>query len=255
MNRRAPTSLLSGTAFLLSALVLAALPAAAQVTSDRIAALSDYHGYYPCMDCHGDQETIFQPRILAEEHATPLEWTDDDGGIHAVPYGTQVTIAELLGQTDRHDLNAVNRARVGERVGIADYMAENDLTPDDTVWALLHGGGNLWCLDCHDAADRDKLVRFDGQPLSFNESHLLCGSCHGPKLLDWERGIHGKTVGRWDLRGPEAEEAVRWQCVECHNPHAPAFLTLEPEAAPVPRVGGSPSGHEHHDAEHEELEH
>ncbi len=42
-------------------------------TADRTYELEDYHGYYPCSDCHSDQETNHQPRFLIEEHYEPIE--------------------------------------------------------------------------------------------------------------------------------------------------------------------------------------
>jgi len=75
-----------------------------------------------------------------------------------------------------------NMVRIGTRLQIETYMENNGLAPEDSVWTLVHGGGNLWCLNCHDSEDRDKLVKLNGELLTFNESHLLCGECHGPKF-------------------------------------------------------------------------
>jgi len=143
-------------------LVLFQHSAFCQSTSDRITVLEDYHGYFPCMDCHEDQETNAVPRILEEEHFEPLEWDDDDGITHQVAFGDWV-------------------------------------------------------------------------------SHLLCGECHGPKLRDWDRGIHGKTTGFWDQNQDEDELSVRKLCVECHAPHSPAFPSMQPLAGPVLRL--DPIGH------------
>jgi len=221
--------------------------AQAQVTSDRLAALEDDHGYYPCMDCHSDQETNHTPRILSEEHFEPLEWDDEDGVTHLVPFGQKVAIADLLGQSDRGTLAEDNARRIGKRLNISAYMAENDLTPADSVWTLVHGGGNLWCLNCHDADNRDSLVKMNGELLTFNQSQLLCGECHGPKLRDWEKGIHGKTIGYWDPALGDADSTVRLLCVECHLPHRPAFPSYLPMPAPVQRIDG-PGAKPHHTA-------
>lgn len=212
----------------------------AQVLSDRITVLEDLHGYFPCMDCHGDQETIETPRILDLEHDEPFEWEDDDGNVHLVPFGRYVAISDLLGEGagEGHDLAAGNLARIGARLDIATYMEEFELAPTDSVWTLVHGGGNLWCLSCHDTEDRDKLRGIEGDLLTFNQSHLLCGGCHGPKLRDWEAGIHGKTIGYWDLSRGEAEESVKQLCVDCHSAHDPAYPSLIPMPGPVTRVDG-----------------
>ena len=241
--------LISGL-FLLAA---AASSASAQVLADRIQVLTDDHGYFPCMDCHGDQETITTPRILEEEHAEPLEWEDADGNVHLVSFGDRVAIADLLGTTGRTDLIGEALVRIGERLDIATYMDNAGLSREDSVWTMVHGGGNLWCLDCHDNEDRDKLVRLNGDLLTFNESHLLCGECHGPALRDWERGIHGSTTGYWDMARDDGETTVRKLCVDCHLPHNPSFASMMPLKGPVTRVDGPGGASEAgQGAEHEE---
>ena len=231
--------------FITGLLVLPALAglASAQVTSDRIAILTDDHGYFPCMDCHADQEPVSTPRILEEDHEVPYEWEDGDGVVHLVPFGDQVAIADLLGTSGRTDMIGRNLVRIGERLQISLYMENNGLAPEDSVWTLVHGAGNLWCLDCHDNEDRDKLVNLSGDLLTFNDSHLLCGGCHGPKLRDWDLGIHGSTTGYWDIPRDEGETTVRKLCVECHPPHSPAFASMMPLAGPVPRVAGPGAAH------------
>ena len=230
-------------------LLLPVAQAGAQVLADRIEVLTDDHGYFPCMDCHGDQESITTPRILEEEHAEPLEWEDADGNVYLVSFGDRVAIADLLGTTGRTDLIGEALVRIGDRLDIEAYMDNAGLAPEDSVWTLVHGGGNLWCLDCHDNDDRDKLVKLNGDLLTFNESHLLCGECHGPKLRDWDRGIHGSTTGYWDMSRDDGETTVRKLCVECHLPHNPSFASMIPMAGPVTRVDGPGAGHT---AEHEE---
>ena len=95
---------------------------------------------------------------------------------------------------------------------------------DDIV--LEHDEKNRWCLDCHDAGNRDRLHTASGQPIDFNESYKLCGQCHGPKLRDWEAGIHGRRTGDWN---GQKEYLL---CAHCHNPHTPRFPHMKPEPAP-----------------------
>ncbi|MCP4571405.1 MAG: hypothetical protein GY838_03565 [bacterium] len=222
---------------ILGTCVLGAGAASGQAVADRVEVLTDIHGYFPCMDCHADQETNPTPRILEEEHEIPLEWTDDDGVTQLVPFGRRVALVDLL-DAGAGDLAGDNMQRIGVRLSITDYMQENDLTAADSVWTLVHGGGNLWCLDCHNTDDRDKLVKLNGDLLTFNQSQLLCGECHGPELRDWERGIHGTTTGYWDLARDAGGESFRKLCVECHTPHDPAFPSLTPLAGPITRVDG-----------------
>jgi hypothetical protein len=92
---------------------------------------------------------------------------------------------------------------------------------------LHHAEQNRWCLDCHDAGNRDMLHLADGELVDFKESYKLCGQCHGPKLRDWRNGVHGKRTGYWN---GQKEYLL---CVHCHNPHSPRFQRLKPEPPPV----------------------
>jgi hypothetical protein len=84
-----------------------------------------------------------------------------------------------------------------------------------------HDAQNRWCLDCHDAANRDVLRSASGQPIPFTESYRLCGQCHGDKYRDWKVGVHGKRVGRWD------GAKTYFLCVNCHNPHTPRWKGIK----------------------------
>lgn len=93
---------------------------------------------------------------------------------------------------------------------------------------LKHGSSNRWCLDCHDANDRDKLHLVSGEKIDFTVSYRLCGQCHGDKYRDWKAGVHGKRTGSWN--GPKQYLL----CVNCHNPHSPHFKPLKPMPPPIP---------------------
>ena len=95
---------------------------------------------------------------------------------------------------------------------------------DDIV--LKHDEEHRWCLDCHDADDRDRLHLAGGQPVAFEESYQLCGQCHGEKYRDWRAGVHGRRVGQWN------GEKQYLLCVHCHSPHQPRFKPIEPRPAP-----------------------
>lgn len=87
--------------------------------------------------------------------------------------------------------------------------------------------GNLWCLHCHEADDRDVLHLADDRTAPFEESWRLCTQCHGQKLADWRAGVHGKRVGHW--WGPKQYRT----CVTCHRPHSPVFEPIVPKPSPV----------------------
>ncbi len=90
-----------------------------------------------------------------------------------------------------------------------------------------HDRKNLWCLDCHNANNRDYLHLANGKLISFKESEKLCGQCHGDKYRDWRFGVHGKRTGYWNGK------KQYMLCVQCHNPHTPHFKKLKPMPPPV----------------------
>ena len=112
---------------------------------------------------------------------------------------------------------------------------------------LKHGRGAMWCLDCHSATNRNKLIDRQGNEISFNQPQRLCGTCHGEAYIDWRAGVHGKRIGAWATGGKRRW----WVCTECHNPHTVQinrFVPIKPELPPpLPRGMNS--------ADHERLEH
>jgi hypothetical protein len=97
---------------------------------------------------------------------------------------------------------------------------------DEIQARFSHDAEHRWCLDCHDAANRDVLHLSNGDPVPFTESYRLCGQCHGDKYRDWRVGVHGKRIGRWD------GEKTYFLCVSCHDPHAPKFKAIQPMPRP-----------------------
>ena len=95
---------------------------------------------------------------------------------------------------------------------------------DDIV--LKHDQEHRWCLDCHDADNRDRLHLASGQPVPFEESYQVCGQCHGEKYRDWRAGVHGRRSGYWN------GEKTYLLCVHCHSPHQPRFKAIAPKPAP-----------------------
>ena len=90
-----------------------------------------------------------------------------------------------------------------------------------------HAKEQRWCLDCHNAKDRDKLRLVNNNLISFEESYVLCGQCHGTIYRDWKAGVHGKRTGEWN-----GMKTYRL-CVHCHNPHNPRFQPLKPLPPPI----------------------
>lgn len=92
---------------------------------------------------------------------------------------------------------------------------------------VRHGPAIRWCGFCHALGDLDHLRLIDGEAVGFDASHRLCGQCHGEKLRDWERGIHGSQSGSW------AGVRLRRSCVTCHDPHTPRRPTFDPLPPPA----------------------
>lgn len=90
-----------------------------------------------------------------------------------------------------------------------------------------HDAEHRWCLDCHDARNRDVLHLASGAPVPFTESYRLCGQCHGTHYRDWRAGEHGKRTGSW------SGQKQYLLCVHCHNPHSPHFKPIKPLPPPI----------------------
>lgn len=105
-------------------------------------------------------------------------------------------------------------------------ITRRELTDMHTDIVLNHAEGQRWCVDCHNPEDRDTLRLASGEVISFSESYLLCGQCHGDKFRDWREGLHGKRTGYWN---GDKEYLL---CVHCHNPHDPRFKPLKPMPPP-----------------------
>lgn len=109
--------------------------------------------------------------------------------------------------------------------------------------ALDHGL-NDQCLNCHDRENRNRLVLRTNETLPFADAPRLCGQCHGTAWRDWARGTHGRTNDFWDAtRGT----VKRLSCIECHDPHTPAFDPMRPLPGPNTLRMGDPHAVEHTD--------
>lgn len=92
--------------------------------------------------------------------------------------------------------------------------------------------GRVTCLSCHNSNDYDSLALADGRQIAYSDVMELCAQCHGPQTRAYQHGAHGGMTGYWDLsRGPRE----RNNCVDCHDPHAPAFPKMSPTFKPRDR--------------------
>lgn len=111
--------------------------------------------------------------------------------------------------------------------GLTPDAAKRSLTFHTEIRLKEHDEQGMWCLSCHDAAERDRLRLASGGKIVFLDLHLLCGQCHANIYRHWRAGIHGKRTGSWE------GEKQYYLCTNCHNPHSPRFKPLTPEPAPI----------------------
>jgi len=122
-----------------------------------------------------------------------------------------------------------------------DNASSEDL--DEFHQGLVFSHGSLRCLSCHNADDYTSLRLASGSRVEFPNAITMCAQCHADKVRDYEHGAHGGMTGYWDLsRGGR----VRNACIDCHDPHAPAFPHMTPTFKPIDRflTGRKGQGHE-----------
>ncbi len=93
----------------------------------------------------------------------------------------------------------------------------------------LKHGRNDYCLNCHHKTNRNVYTDHDGSEIPSEKPAQLCAKCHGPIYQDWQAGAHGKLSGNWN---PQNENARKWLCIECHDPHEPQIPKFEPMPGP-----------------------
>jgi hypothetical protein len=102
-------------------------------------------------------------------------------------------------------------------------------TPQAFHQGLVYAHGGQSCLSCHNADDYDSLRLADGRKLAFADSQQLCAQCHGPQTRDYQHGSHGGMRGYWDKT---QGDRTRNTCLDCHDPHAPAYPAWTPVFPP-----------------------
>lgn len=173
------------------------------------------------------------PDTAAETEQTPFQPRADGQGPR---YGTTIVSSRELGML---------KSRVGEEEFAGVQCSVCHTLPDTKPAAqrpddleefhtgMQFGHGDLTCNSCHHPEDRDLLRLADGRALEFSETMDLCGQCHGPQMRDYRRGAHGGMKGHWNLDDGPRE---RNNCVNCHDPHAPAFPSMMPAPPPQDRL-------------------
>lgn len=108
-----------------------------------------------------------------------------------------------------------------------------------------HGINNR-CFNCHHRTNREAYADDKGDPIPYNQPQILCAKCHGPVYRDWLHGVHGRSNGYWN---PKYGRMERLKCVECHDPHSPAFTPMAPAPGPNTLRMGSRQTRPEHDEE------
>jgi len=106
----------------------------------------------------------------------------------------------------------------------------------------LQHGNNRFCLNCHHPTNRNAFVDYDGSEIQQADVVLLCAKCHGTIYRDWQAGVHGRQNGYWSK---QMGEGSKLRCIQCHDPHHPAFQPMEPLPPlkyPPRAAGGSARG-------------
>ncbi|MDG2195115.1 MAG: cytochrome c3 family protein [Polaribacter sp.] len=102
-------------------------------------------------------------------------------------------------------------------------MQSKDLKKAHWNISIKHAGANTMnCITCHSSNNMDDLHSLTGSKIDFNKSYKLCSQCHTEQFKDWKGGAHGKQIGGW------APPRASLTCVNCHNPHNPAFSSKWP---------------------------
>jgi len=174
-----------------------------------------------------------------EAHVTP-----DTGGVHAhgpadfpeIEFDVQLpsAVVEAVGNEQAGGFNVPPPPFSEDGIfPCSDCHVDLDVDPEPRELGMHeqiqinHGPKDRWCLDCHNADDRDHLRLANGTLVGFDESYKLCGQCHGTIFRDWREGIHGRRQGYWN----GAKSYLL--CAHCHDPHAPAFKPIKPLPPPV----------------------
>ncbi len=152
------------------------------------------------------------------------------------PDGPPRVITPLTGR-DGGQIEATCASCHATRPADATVRVGEDL--DEFHQGLTVQHGSLTCLSCHNSSDYDTLRLADGAKVEFPDVMTLCAQCHGPQYRDYTHGTHGGMTGFWDrTKGPRQ----RNNCVDCHDPHAPAFRGFQPAPGPRDRFL-TPPGH------------
>ncbi|KAA5539753.1 hypothetical protein FYK55_23435 [Roseiconus nitratireducens] len=112
-------------------------------------------------------------------------------------------------------------------------------TLDEFHQGMVFSHGKIACYACHHPEASDELRLADGTSVAYEDVMDLCSQCHGPQATAFAHGAHGGMNGYWDLtRGPQLKN----NCIDCHDPHSPAFPKMIVGFKPKDRFAGTDHG-------------
>jgi len=197
-------------------------------------------------------------RAILPAKAKVTEGPDDVENTSRVPRTETVVQLTWMKASQEAPRVATNlQGQLGRPVTISCASCHANLAPNllrrspDEPAMKFHAGldfahGSLSCLSCHHEQDYNLLRLADGTQVAYSDVMTMCAQCHAPQARDWVHGAHGGMNGHWDrTRGPR----FRKNCIDCHDPHMPAFPTMTPAFKPKdrflsPKKSAPGGGHE-----------
>jgi hypothetical protein len=160
----------------------------------------------------------------------------------AAPIGSQPGASRVRLPDKVASVESELRDPLGRPIRVACVTCHSLRTPQELPAAAadldeFHKGlsfshGNLTCATCHVIGKQDTLRLADGRSIAMADAMTLCSQCHGPQRRAYDRGAHGGMLGHWDIRTGDRQ---RNNCVDCHDPHAPAYPSGRPVSPPRDR--------------------
>lgn len=178
--------------------------------------------------------------LLSESHNAVAAMTGNDSDLQPGVDGLYPTIIRRPAGPPTVKLTTADpQGRVGEiacstchSVREPNYETRTAGDLDQFHQNMPFGHGKLACYACHNPEDADSLRLADTSRVEFADVMTLCSQCHGQQATDYKHGAHGGMNGYWDLtRGPR----TRNNCIDCHDPHVPAFPKMQPTFKPRDR--------------------
>lgn len=153
---------------------------------------------------------------------------DTDTAVRTVEYAADAGNGSISVASEDQEEPTCNRCHNHLEPNPRERPLSNEVnTQPDHAFEFDHGP-DMWCLDCHARADRNRLRLANGSVVRWTPTTEIqqCGSCHGPVYSDWRAGIHGSWNGSWADPNPADT------CTDCHDPHEPGTMSIQPEPAP-----------------------